>query len=141
MIHYTTDSPYIPKPELSLYCCCLCRIPVLYRFVLRAFALRGSSIHPDMCSPFSCPSSTGNTGSHTHCSPTTYHTLSHKHLLRPRQGMKKARLPTQASLWVTDALCTINHIQLGQFRTKSDNPYKWSRGAKSGRKTSDKTPL
>ena len=48
---------------------------------------------------------------HTHCSPTTYHTLSHKHLLHPRQGIKKAHLPTQASLWVTDALCTINLIQ------------------------------
>lgn len=106
-VRLNRDSSYIPKSELSLRCRCLCHIPVLCRFVLRAFALWGSNIHPDMCSPFSCPSSTGNTGSHIHCSPTTYHTLSHKHLLHPRQGMKKARLPTQASLWVTDALCTV----------------------------------
>lgn len=54
---------------------------------------------------------------------------------RPRRGKKIARLPTHASLWVTDALCTINYIQMCQFRTYSDSSVKHFRKKKT-RKTS-----
>lgn len=43
---------------------------------------------------------------------------------RPRRDKKIARLPTHASLWVTDALCMINHIRICQFRTNSDSSIK-----------------
>lgn len=50
---------------------------------------------------------------------------------RPRRDKKIARLPTHASLWVTDALCTINHIRMCQIRTNSDSSVKQFRGKKT----------
>lgn len=98
---------------------------------MRPFDLLDSSSRQGRRSLVSFLSSTDSTGSHICCSPTTCHTLSRLHLLPPASGQKKARLPTHASLWVTDALCTINHIRMCQIRTNSDISVKQFRGKKT----------